>query len=72
MLEIMLNQVDIYQGIVRISEDSVLDIYNESIKRYNKRVRQYLGKFYKIYCELIDSNPLVIIQLINSGALPEE
>lgn len=61
-----------YEGmIVRILDDSVLERYNESIKGYNKRARESLGKFGRSNGELTGSSPLMIIQLVNSGALPE-
>ncbi len=67
----MANQVNLAQGIVRILDDSVLDAYNESIKGYNEKARESLGKFSGNNGELAGSSPLMIIQLVNAGLLPQ-
>ena len=58
------------QGTARILDDSVLKAYNESIKGHNEKARESLGKFSRSNGELIGSSPLMIIQLVNSGLLP--
>lgn len=68
----MANQVSIPQGTVRILDDSVLEAYNESIKGYNEKARESLGKFSTSNGELTGSSPLMTIQLINAGLLPKE
>ncbi|MEK6843853.1 MAG: hypothetical protein AABX83_00330 [Nanoarchaeota archaeon] len=67
----MANQVKIQSGILRILDDSILEAYNESIQGYNEKARDSLGKFSKSDGELTGSSPLMLIQLANSGLLPE-
>ncbi len=68
----MEKQVQIEKGTARILDDSVLPAYKESIKQYNsEEARESLGKFSRSRDELTGSSPLMIIQLVNSGLLPE-
>ncbi|MEK6844454.1 MAG: hypothetical protein AABX83_03450 [Nanoarchaeota archaeon] len=68
----MWNQVNTSNGIVRVLDDSVLEAYDESIKSYNSvKAKESLGKFDKSNGQLMGSNLFRLIQLANSGLLPE-
>lgn len=71
----MTNQVQLYKipetlEVARVLDDSVLDAYNDSIRPYNERAKQVLGKFNKSNGELTGSNLFMLVHLQNSGLLP--
>lgn len=56
-----------------ILDDSILEAYNDSIKGYNLKARKVLGQFGRSELgELTGSSPLMKIDLLNSGLLPED
>lgn len=55
-----------------ILDDSVLDAYNKSIRFYSKNAKETLGKFDKADGELTNSNPFMLVHLLNSGLLPDK
>lgn len=57
--------------VIKVLDSSKLEAYKESIKPYNKRARKALGQFSSKNGELAGSSPLMIIQYINAGLLPQ-
>lgn len=66
------NEIKLENEKITILNDSVLKAYNNSIKSYNKKAYMYLEQFDSKNGVLAGSSPLMIIQLINSGALQKK
>src|SRR3989344_4992218 len=71
----MTRQVALYEipkvlETASILDDSVLEPYNDSIKGFNEKARNTLGKFGKTDGELTGSGPFMLVHLANSGLLP--
>lgn len=67
----MTDQVKLEYGTIKILDESVLDVYNESIKSYKEKARNSLNNFSRGNGILIGSSPLGVIKLVNAGLLPK-